>query len=157
MGKSTISTGPFSIAMLVYQRVYFHIFPSHFYFIHCSDCISLPGTLQHPTLLLQPTSWNKPWYWRSSWRVCPCWEHRLEAWLSWLPGLSWVPGQKPPSALSCSAESAMMQPLALPLAFQAFSGCHSEESSVGLWTRWMRRQRMRCRVMPSYPALWLLC
>ena len=46
--------------------IYFHIFPSHFYFIDCSDCVSLPGTLQHHTLLLQPTSWNKPWCWRSS-------------------------------------------------------------------------------------------
>jgi len=32
MGKSTISTGPFSIAMLVYQRVYGIILPIDSYF-----------------------------------------------------------------------------------------------------------------------------
>ena len=99
------------------------------------DCISLSGTLQHHILLLQPTSWNKPWCWRSSSRVCPCWEHKLEAWRAW--------------AL-CPTR------VLVSVAFQPAIPCHSEESSVGLWTRWTRRQRMRCRIMPNSPALWLL-
>jgi len=44
MGKSTISTGPFSIAMLVYQRVHQKIYPGsvgNFLCLFASD--KLPG------------------------------------------------------------------------------------------------------------------